>query len=397
VLSGEKFADLVKKFSDDKGSAQNGGALPWFTCNRLVPEFILTVYNLKDTGMVAKPVLTSYGWHIIKLLDRKAIGTYEDNKADLKQKIVKDMRHDKSKESVIARLKSEYSYIENPKALAAFYKVVTDSILNAKWKVEEAAKLRKKLFTLNGVEYTQQAFATYLAKNQKKEKAEPIESYVNRKYKSFVDETVLAYEDTQLERKYEDFRLIVNEYRDGILLFDLTQRKVWDKAVKDTTGLEAFFETVRSNYIWDERKEAIIVTFKNLKSAKEGDELLAMANDLLLKDKLSFDKLKQQITTDSTYSGIVELEKVVKGEDEMIDNLVNVGQIQKKVTADGAEKFVATLAYLNRMLPPTPKDLSEVKGLVTAEYQNFLEKEWIKELRAKYPFTVDKQVLESIK
>lgn len=397
VLEGENFGDLVKKFSDDKGSAQNRGALPWFTCNRLVPEFILTVYNLKDTGMVAKPVLTSYGWHIIKLLDRKAIGSYEDNKADLKQKIVKDMRHDKSKESVIARIKTEYRFTENAKALTAFYKVVTDSILNAKWKVDQAAKLRKKLFTLNGIEYNQQAFAAYLAKNQKKEKPEPIESYVNRKYKSFVEETLLAYEDTQLERKFEDFRLIVNEYRDGILLFDLTQRKVWDKAVKDTTGLEAFFATVRSNYMWDERKEAIIVTFKNVKSESDGNDLIYMANDMLFKEKLSFEQLKERITTDSTYTGSVELEKLVAGENELVDKLSTIGQTQKKVMADGAEKFTATLVYLNQLLPPAPKELAEVKGLVTAEYQNYLEKEWIKELRSKYPFTVHKDVFESIK
>jgi peptidyl-prolyl cis-trans isomerase SurA len=347
--------------------------------------------------MVAKPVLTSYGWHIIKLLDRKAIGAYEDNKADLKQKIVKDMRHDKSKESVIARIKSEYNFNENSKALTAFYKVVTDSILNAKWKVAEAAKLRKKLFTLNGIEYNQQAFAAYLAKNQKKEKPEPIESYVNRKYKSFVEETLLAYEDTQLERKFEDFRLIVNEYRDGILLFDLTQRKVWDKAVKDTIGLEAFFATVRSNYVWEERKEAIVVTFKNLKSESEGNDLVYMANDMLLKEKLSFEQLRERITTDSTYTGSVELEKLVKGENELVDKLTSVGQTQKKVMVDGAEKYNATLVYLNRVLPPAPKELAEVKGLVTAEYQNYLEKEWIKELRVKYPFTVNKDVFESIK
>ncbi len=397
VLAGDKFKDLVKKYSDDKGSAQNGGALPWFTCNRLVPEFILAVYNLQDTGMITKPVLTSYGWHIIKLLDRKAIGTYEDNKSDIKQKVVKDMRHDKSKESILTKIKKEYKFTENAKGLSAFYKVVSDSVFVAKWSADEAKKLRKKLFVINGIEHNQQEFAVYLAKNQKKEKFEPIEAYVNRKYKAFTDEALLAYEDSQLESKYEEFRLIVNEYRDGILLFDLTQRKVWDKAVKDTTGLEAFYQTVKNNYIWDERKEATIVTFKNVKSEQDAADLLMMANDLVVVQKMKFEDLRDKITTDSTYTGTVELEKYLKGENELVDLLQNAGQSEKKIVVESEGKYVAKLAYMNRIVPSSPKEFAEVKGLVTAEYQNFLEKEWIKELRAKYPFTVNKQVLETIK
>jgi Parvulin-like peptidyl-prolyl isomerase len=218
------FSKLAKTLSDDKGSAMHDGVLPWFTCNRLVPEFVEVVYPLKN-GEIAKPVLTSYGWHIIKMIDRKPVASFDEVYNDLIQRIEKDMRYNLCKQSLINKLKTEYQLSHYPKALSDFYNLVDDSIFVGKWQMPPAKKLKKQLFRFDDKKYSQADFAQYLYKNQKKQPAKDKITYVNNMYKAYVDQEILAYEDAILETKYPEFGLLMKEYHDGILLFEITQKK----------------------------------------------------------------------------------------------------------------------------------------------------------------------------
>ena len=263
--------------------------------------------------------------------------------------------------------------------------VVTDSIFNATWKAEEAAKLVKPIFTIGTRTITQTDFADFLVKNQRKGPKKDVSAYLEAQYVDFSDQTILKYADIQLENKYPDFKALMNEYHDGILLFDLTDRKVWTKAVKDTLGLQAFYEETRNNYLWEERLEASIFTIHDMKVAKTLKKLVRKG--------LTDEMILSKINKDTTQNVTVERKKSIRGENAIIDSLEwNKSVIGPFMTSAGKN----VLAVIHRVVPPEPKLLSEARGLITADYQNYLEKQWIAELRSRYPVKVEQEVFESI-
>ncbi len=386
LKAGANWDTLVRKLSDDKSSSMNGGALPWFSSNRMVPQFIDGIRMIKDTGQISEPVLTSYGWHIIKLLDRKPIGTYEEEKAGLKQSLTKDSRADLSKEAVITKIKKEAGFKKFDPAVAAFYPLMDSSLYNRKWEVEKAAGLSGVIASLGKEQYNQQEFAAFIAKNQSINQKETYEQFVDRLFDKFIDDKAIQYEDARLEDKYPEFRALVKEYRDGILLFELTDQKVWSKAIKDTTGLKEFYEKNSSKYLWDTRAESILFV-SNTKAGAE--KALAMAGE-----RMSADQIKEAFVSDTMNTITVVEKKFPKGEDYIIDN-VEWKPGTSPIIQESEERF--GFAVIRSIAEPEPKTLSEARGIITADYQNYLEEEWLKQLREKYTVTINQDVLSQIK
>lgn len=388
LVEGANFEELVMKNSDDKGSAIRGGVLPWFGVNRMVPEFIEAISALKDSGQISKPVLTNYGWHIIKLIDRKGIGSFEDVAGDLKQKIAKDARSNKGREVTIAQVKKKYNFKDYPVAKTEFYKVVNDSVFKGKWDVNNAKDLNKPMFVLGNKTYTQQEFAKYIDKKQKRRVIVDIQLYVDRMYKDFIEESCIDYKDSQLENEYPEFKALMGEYRDGILLFELTDEKVWSKAIKDTSGLEEFYKNNRDKYMWDEQRiDASLFTSKDEKAINQARKYALKAAKKGYTDK----DILNMVNKDTTLVK-VERDKYVKGENKLFDNIPWEKGVKEIISDDGY-----TLIVVNDILPPGPKTLDEARGLVTADYQNYLEKQWIDELKKKYEVVIYDDVLSTIK
>lgn len=387
ILNGEDFARVTEQYSDDKSTAAKGGVLPWFGANKMIPEFIKEVSALKEINEVSKPFCSVFGWHIIKLLDRKEIGSYEDNVSELKQSLTRNDRAKKSEEALLNRIRKEYKYSENLKSRDAFYKVVTDTIFAGGWKVEQAAGLQKNIMNIGRLSYNQQDFAQYLAKNQRKRNKEDIRAFVNTMFTAFSNEKCLEYEDSQLESKYPDFKMLVKEYRDGILLFELTDRKIWSKAVKDSTGLEAFYAAHQNDYMWEQRLDATLYTF-----TKASEKTLSEARKLISKG-ITDNELLEMVNTDSTSVLSIDRRKFLKGDNALIDEI----DWKPGVSTETAAGDKVTMIMVHEVVNPEPKKLNEARGIITADYQNFLEKQWIKELREKYPYEVNTEVLSSIK
>jgi len=385
LKDGAKFEDLVKQYSEDKGSATKGGVLPKFGVNRMVPEFIDAIYALKNVGDYSVPILTPYGWHIIKLIERKGPGSLDEEKPELKQKVVKDSRGDLPKEVVLLQIRKEYGVTEFPEARNEFYKVVTDTIFFGKWDGNLAKDLKKPIFKIGTLTVMQKEFADYLATKQRKREKESIERYVNKMYADFLDENLIKWENNHLEQKYPEFKSLMNEYRDGILLFDLTDQKVWSKAVKDTTGLKEFYEKNKANYMWDTRIDASSYTLK------KGANIEKVKN--FIKSGLADADILKEINSDSIKVLTIESGKFSKRDNKMLDGIAWEPGFSKDFTSDSTTVFF----YIRKVLKPEPKALSEARGLVTADYQNYLEKEWIKVLREKYPVVVNRVVLAKIK
>jgi len=399
VKAGEKFEDLAATYSEDKGSAKNGGALPWFGTGRMVPEFEKAAFALKTDGQISEPIKSSYGWHIIKRLEARGIPSFDEKKAELKQQISRDSRNEASKDAMISKIKSAYKYKENIAAKDEFLKSLDSAIVAGEYSDTLAGKFNKNLFSLGNSNYAQSDFAAYIVTHQTKRSSGDPYNVGNAMYQAYVNETCLAYEESRLEDKYPDFKNLMQEYRDGILLFDLTDKQVWSRAVKDTTGLETFYNSNKTNYMWPERLHAVIYSCAS--------ESIASDVRKLLKKKTPATDILDKTNKESQLNLSVKEGKFISGDNDVIDTLQFVtptkkmagsifSNLPKGLTANFSNNNQITFVDIKEFLQPMPKSLEEAKGLVTADYQTYLEKSWIEQLRKKYPVQVNDEVLKSI-
>ena len=395
LKSGEKFEDLAKQFSEDKASAEKGGEINWFSSGKMpVPEFEGVSFSLKNKGDYSEPFMTKFGWHIVKLIDKRAIpAPFDAMKAEIKQRVNKDSRSQAGRSSLIARVKKESNFKENKlksvkkitfPAFDEMESKIDSTYFQGKWKVDKAEGLSNELFSIADKKYTQADFAKYLESRQTKRSVADKRFILDQQYKNFVDETVVALEESQLEKKYADFKALIQEYRDGILLFELTDRKVWSKAVKDTSGLKEYYEKNKTNYLWDERADVTTYTCADEKIAKQ-------VRKLLLKKK-SEKEILDEINKKSQLNLSAETVMYLKGENKMIDENWKEG-----LSNDIKKDNKVIILSVNKLLPKTPKLISECKGIVTADYQNYLEKEWISSIRNGHQIKVNEEVLNSVK
>jgi len=389
--AGVPFENVAQRYSQDTYSAQKGGDLGWFSTGKMIRNFENAVYSIKNIGDVIGPVRTAVGYHYIKLIDKKEPKSLDDNRDFVKSKLSKDNRAHQSYYAVLNRLKKEYNYkeyINNIKPIIKYYDseslkpyMLTDSIIDT---------FTGKLMIIGDSTYKVKDFMYFLQKGKNDYKRKNPAPFIYRKFKEYSEKMLFNYEKARLPEKYPEFKYLVKEYHDGILLFDLTDKMVWSKAVKDTAGLKKFYEQNKNKYMWGERIHAYIYTVPE-KYAKKAKKIAAKSENLTIKQIT--ENLYKLAKKDTTAKFLVENKKLSKGENKTIDNANISKGIVELENKDGIVKF----AYIIEKLPPMPKKLSEVRGLMTADYQNYLEKEWIKELRKKYKVEINEKVLKSIK
>jgi len=397
ILDGERFEGMVLAYSDDRGSKEKGGKLPRFGSNRMVPEFIEAVSAIKDTGDIAPPVLTTFGWHILKLIERERPGDYVTEMPELKRKMTKDSRAQKSRETVIARIKADNDFKDYPVNLQELLGAIDSSFLVREWNADKVAAMDKNIFVLGGEKFTQHDFGTFLEKRQTRRGSAEMEVFFYEQYKDFLNGRCIALEDSQLEGKYPEFRLLMQEYRDGILLFNLTDEKVWSKAVQDTIGLDAFYQANKEKYMWGDRLEADIIILTDPAIETEVRRLAGVA---FKKDKslseIGLDTLEGVYVESGFYAhkdnGFID---AIKWEEGMTGskNLTNYNELYDGRSHD--ENSIV-FAVVREVKGPEVKSLDEARGIVTSDYQNYLEKEWIRSLKERYTLTVHEEVLENI-
>jgi peptidyl-prolyl cis-trans isomerase SurA len=382
---GENFEQLARQFSDDKNTSENGGLLAPFGINTMMPEFEKASFELNRINDFSAPFKTSIGWHIVQLVEKKPIPPYAEAKADLEAKIRRDSRAAKGREVFVEKLKKEYKLVELPKRLNEIYAVTDESILTGTWDASRAAKLNKTLFSFNGIDVNQTEFVKYLNDNQKKGVQNTIpEQVVYKLYNQFVDQKLIAYEDSRLEEKYPDFKLLVDEYHDGILLFDLTQNKVWGKASVDTLGLEEFYNQNKNRYMWPMRAEAGIYSCQT-------EKIAAAVSKMASKGAAPAD-IEAKFNKDSKLNVVYESGKYIKGQNKAVDAASWQKGAVSNVSIDG--RFV--VVQVKDVLEPQPKELTEARGIIISDYQKYLEAEWIRELKSKYTVTINREAFDAL-
>ena len=383
LIAGELFEDLAERFSEDRSTAVNGGALPAFGVGKMVSEFEKNAFKLENIGDFSKPFRTKFGWHIVKLLEKNPVPLIEDSKEDIIRKIQRDGRNDLSKEALFSKLRNEYKIKHNSSVFSSIRKVANKDLTNGNWN-GNYNKNNEFLFYIDDHVVSLNSFIEYLIKNQS------VGSNIDIMYQDFLNVSLLNYEKSQLENKYPEYKALINEYREGILLFDLTNKKVWKKAVEDTVGLNKFFQQNKENYTWDDRVEATIYTCNNINTS-----LKVRAH--IFKNKLGLesenDDLLSKANETNPLSLKIESKKYLKGDNKFIDELKWV-----KGTSPNIKQSDDSIVIIDihNVLPETYKTLEETKGKVISDYQSELESAWINVLRNKYSVNVNKEVLYSI-
>lgn len=388
ILSGADFAELANLHSEDKGSANKGGELPWLTPFRLVPSFVQPIYNHKP-GDYIPPVETFYGWHIIKLIDKQSPPDFASVKQELLTKLYKDSRYLLAQKKIADSLKQIYKIQYDKKLLVNIAKSINkDSLVKRSFKESQIPNLDHILVKIDDHSIYIKDFATYIKKNQSLfTNTDDIQIFVNKMFDNFLNDKILEIEKENLEKKNPKFATQINDYKEGILIFNLMDQNVWSKAMQDTAGLKAYYETIKNKYLTDEKAKIGIFKTNDAKIAQKVQKTLQKnIQKSQLNPNLILSKINKKNNVVSYDSMIIETKKLA---DIGLEKTVNT--ILSKENNNSYEIY-----WLQSIIAPQPKSLDEVRGLVISEYQTYLEKQWINELRNRYHWQVNDEVLKSL-
>jgi peptidyl-prolyl cis-trans isomerase SurA len=374
LKGGADWNTTVEEFSEDFNTNSKGGELSWFnrTTNNIPNEFKDVAYDLKNDGDFTKPIKTKFGWHIIRRVSQKTKPSYDETKDALRRKVERDSRSELNKDVVVVRVKKEngFKVVEGLDPIKGEF---TEDLLKGNFKRKEGKGL--VLFKIDKKDYTDTDFFAYVATNQSRSNT-TLENTVKTQYANYVKQSNLDYEQSILEKKYDDFKYIMQEYKDGILLFELTDKEVWSKAVADSAGLAEFYKDNEIDYMWKERADGTIFSCKDAKSAKQAMKLVKKG--VSTSDILAKCNAKDPLTV------TVESKKFEKGSNTLLDNVTWTKGVYSLEEENGRSKFVK----INEILPVSAKPLKGNMGQATSDYQNYLEGRWIDELKKKYPVQI---------
>lgn len=384
---GDAFEKLARLYSDDQGSKAKGGQLPPFgsgTNQRMVTEFEDAAFGLENDGDYSRPFKTDYGFHIVQRNEYSPLGTFAELKPQIQQKLNRGDRANQSEKAFIAKLKEENSFKDKgSKRLPWFYENIDSTVFKKNWE-SPVLKKNKWMFKYNDTKYDMLSFMNFIA-SSKKTPQMPVQKFVDEKYKEWQAMEIMNDEKSRLEEKYPAYKALMQEYHDGVLLYEIMKDKVWDKAIKDTVGLKKYFEANLSQYQWPDRVETIIYS----SSKKEMLLEAKLLNDI---DSLTMYDVLNKVNADSQLNLEAQKGKFIQSENPILagkDLKNGANEIFKE-----GDKFY--LIIVEDKLPAGPKALREARGAVIQSYQEDLETKWLDELSKKHTINVNNEVLYSI-
>lgn len=387
LREGESFSRLAKEFSDHKESARNGGEMNWFGTGEIIPEFAEPAFALKDTGDYTKPLRTAFGFHIIKLLEKKPPLPWEEVKPLLEARINQYDLDALGKKSFIARLKREYNYLIDQDVYDWFVKNTDSLIISGKARFDESKIPGGSIFTFAGRFFTAKSFAVLLEETPLPHLAKNTVYFVNSALETATNDEILKYEDSILESKYPDFKYLMAEFHDGILLFDISLEKIWNKMQDDSTGLMNYYLANRGRYLspasirgklytlMDQSgKNLLFSAFRKNANKAEGDSLL------LVRFNTEGDTLLS--ITSATWSA---------GDDPEIDRLkwrVGVHRLVKN--------GYPSILKIEEINEPSPLPFTEAQAEVITDYQDWLTDKWVEKLKQEHMVIIDRAVYAEV-
>ena len=388
IKTQNNFDDLAMRLSEDENSAPKSGYLGVFGIGRYEPVFEDAAFGIETDNGVSKPVESSIGWHIIKRRERKAIPPFDALKSRLKAQIQREQRYELARTAMVERIRRESGMTESAAVKDRFIAGLDSSFLTYAWNQSNAKSDNLIAFGKERSHSTSE-FAEYLASNANRrinyatQYNNNIKEVASQLYNEFVNDKALAYEETQLDKKYPDFRNLMREYEEGILLFEAIKQNVWDKASQDSVGLDKFYAGNKNRYQWEERASIVTYTVSDtLKPMLDKIQQFAAKNDA--------QKVLKKFNTKGEYIKFQEetVEKTKVKDMAMTD--------WKAGTIITSPKEPLSFRKVEKILPVGNKSLKEARGYVVADYQEFLEKEWMDDLAKRFKVVLNQDVLNSL-
>ncbi len=421
------FEEMAKTYSEDFNSRYNGGELDWVNITQFVgdidrQDWISKAYAL-NPGEITEPFRTGFGWHLLQLVDKRGIGSYDQMKVQLKNQVQQNQRSQISIDSLVTKVKKQENYRLNQVALLFLKNSLKtkDSILmNGSFKIEmldrkytetiiddktkkkttkEFDFLRMELFNLAGESYSVEDFGVRFV-GIKKKSTGSVDDFIENKLNTWVSDLCVNYQNTHLEEKSVEFRDIYQEYREGILMFNRMQEKVWDKANNDSVGLVEYFKKHNNEYTWNDRfhveayycvdEKMMKQVFKQVKKGIPADSLKRM-HTTNGRSRLDFDYRIGKYQATDTF--LFPQKKVLMN----IFSTPEYKTAKNKVFKMGLVGNDYVVLKVREFLPAGLKSLDETRGPVASKYQEELEVLWLKELETKYPVEINNATVEAFK
>jgi len=347
----------------------------------------IKLFSLTKENPISKPFETQFGWHIVKLIDKFPIKSYDESRVELENKISKDDRSRLITNSLTEKLRKKYPIKRDAKLFGTIAKLVTDSFYEGKWEAPaDTKKYAGTLFTIGTKAVTGDVFLNYIVTQQKSGIAiKPIDKLTEKLFENFADEQRNQYNNDNLENEFPEFSAVMDEYRDGLLLFDLMDKEIWQRSKTDTIGLNAFYESHKNNYLWKTRVATEVYSSTKLDVMKKVLAMVKKNQDAkVIKDKFNTKETLNVMVYEGIYEeGAETLPKGTKME-------VGVSEITNK----GDYYFVTKVT---KVFPAGVKNIEECKGKLVNDYQQYLEQNWVDELKKEFTVKVNQDVFEKVK
>ena len=388
IMQGEPFEKIAKQFSEDKNTGVKGGQLKTFGPGDLkAPKFENAAYSIKNEGEIIAPIQSAFGWHIIRLNEKFSIPSFEEQKDDIEKKVKGGARALVVTQAINNKIIKKYGFKEGESYISYFNNFVNDSILSRKWTYSSIPLTENQiLFIIGDHDVTYTDFAEYLRDNQK-----TIKKYINKEsllidmYVKFKNETLKNYFKERLEVENTEYATIINDYRNGLLVYDVMNKNIWQIAKTDSTGLKDYYETKKNNYKWEKRLDVDIYSSSDEITTKQVQTLLMRGEELAT--------IKKQINSDGKINVITVSDVFEIDQSELPEDIIPEKGVSDIKLNDGFYVVV----NIKEVIEPTLKEFDEVRGTVISDFQTEIEKKWMQSLRDKYEVKINNKSLKKLK
>ena len=388
IMQGEPFEKIAKQFSEDKNTGVKGGQLKTFGPGDLkAPKFENAAYSIKNEGEIIAPIQSAFGWHIIRLNEKFSIPSFEEQKDDIEKKVKGGARALVVTQAINNKIIKKYGFKEGESYISYFNNFVNDSILSRKWTYSSIPLTENQiLFIIGDHDVTYTDFAEYLRDNQK-----TIKKYINKEsllidmYVKFKNETLKNYFKERLEVENTEYATIINDYRNGLLVYDVMNKNIWQFAKTDSTGLKDYYEKTKNNYKWKKRLDVDIYSSSDEITTKQVQTLLMRGEESAT--------IKKQINSDGKINVITVSDVFEIDQSELPEDLIPEKGVSDIKLNDGFYVVV----NIKEVIEPTLKEFDEVRGTVISDFQTEIEKKWMQSLRDKYEVKINNKSLKKLK
>ena len=387
LQQGENFETLANQFSDDKSSSGKGGVLEPFSSGQLSSaEFEEQAFALENVGDITEPFKTKFGWHIVKLYEKYPVKSFEEMRPELEAKVKRDSRSQLINNSLVNDLKEKYNVQQPRKDLDYFVSILNDGYFNRTWTLPADFESTKPFVKIDQKQLTYGDFGNYILNSQRRPVAkQSINNLVDNLYETYIGDELKSYREENLENENKEFAQVVGEYRDGLLLFDLMESKIWNVAKSDSLEIQKYYDANKSNYFWNKRAEATVASCSQKKDAKEVASLLEAGK--------TTDEIKQTLNTDDKVR-VIFTSGVLEEDDKSLPKGYEFEMGQSKIYKNNDSYIIVKV---EKIIPVEQKSFDDAKGLILSDYQMYKEEKWLESLKGKYEVSIDQDVLNKVR